>query len=387
MGDARLTREEVAKIELGRTEVHPIVARVLLGVFLVTAALPACVQALADLARKRAASTPSTVSVSAPLAVIGKLQQVRSVADLLILVPTAHQIRAFEENLEDTSLVSLTLTPWVGWVIKPAARRRRAGVLRRQCWLFYRASVDSVTGQASSPSSGSACVTPTSRAAPSLTRSSLLQFHRQLAERGIVLVVMPVPGKESIYSERLASPQTSGEVIQNPSFEAFKAELSAAGVLVFDPASILAHLKHETPAYLMTDTHWSPAAVQRVAAGLAAWLAEKNLLPPTASASPRYVPATVQRRDIAASVCAEPSFFPRNHRSHAWSRPMAARGNRTSTPTSSSWATASTTFTPSGRWAGAIAPALPSTSALRWVVRWTVWSSTPAAPILRGRSW
>ena len=31
MSDARLTREEVAKIELGHTEVHPIVARVLLA--------------------------------------------------------------------------------------------------------------------------------------------------------------------------------------------------------------------------------------------------------------------------------------------------------------------------------------------------------------------
>ena len=58
MSDARLTREEIAKIELGHTEIHPVVARVLLVVFLATAALPACVQMLSALAGKRAMSVP-----------------------------------------------------------------------------------------------------------------------------------------------------------------------------------------------------------------------------------------------------------------------------------------------------------------------------------------
>jgi alginate O-acetyltransferase complex protein AlgJ len=111
----------------------------------------------------------------------------------------------------------------------------------------------------------------------------------------------------------LAPTPAGGEVVQNPSFEAFKSQLSAVGVLVFDPAPILADLKHETPAYLMTDTHWSPAAVQRVAASLAGWLTEKNVLPPTASASPRYLPATVRNSGDITVMLALPqdqSFFP-----------------------------------------------------------------------------
>jgi alginate O-acetyltransferase complex protein AlgJ len=264
---------------------------------------------------------------------ISRLKQVRSAADLLALVPTAHQIRAFEDNLEDTSLVSRTMTPWVGWVVKALLHGGDEQVyFGRAGWLFYRTSVDSVTGpgfltqqwQHRRLRDADQSLPPPQ---PDPVKA-LLQFQRQLAERGIVLVVMPVPGKESIYPEILASLQADDEVIQNPSFGAFKSQLSAAGVLVFDPAPILADLKHETPAYLMTDTHWSPAAVQRVAAGLAAWLTEKNLLPPTASASSRYLPATVHNSGDITVMLALPqnqSFFPPE--TAALTRVVAADGS------------------------------------------------------------
>ncbi len=317
MGDARLTREEIAKIELGHTEIHPIVARLLLASFLVTAALPVCVQILAVPAEKKAPSAPSTASASARLASAGKWQQVRSVADLLALVPTVHQIRAFEENLEDASLISRTLRPWVGWVVKGLLHGGDEQVyFGREGWLFYRASVDSVTGpgflgeswQRRRLRDADKSLPPPQ---PDALRA-LLQFHRQLDERGIALVVMPVPGKESVYPERLSLSQ-SGEVVQNPSFEAFKSQLSAAGVHVFDPTPLLAELKHETSAYLMTDTHWSPAAVQRVATDLAAWMTERTLLPPTTSTPPRYLPAAVRSSGDIAVMLALPqnqSFFP-----------------------------------------------------------------------------
>ena len=255
---------------------------------------------------------------STPLAAINKLRQVRSAADLLALVPTAHQIRAFEENLEDTSLVSRALRPWVGWVVKGLLHGGDEQVyFGRDGWLFYRASVDSVTGPGFLAESWQRRrVRDADKSLPPPQPDplqALLQFHRQLDERGIALVVMPVPGKESIYPEMLAPSQAGGEVVQNPSFEAFKSQLSAAGVHVFDPAPILADLKRKTPAYLMTDTHWSPAAVQRVAAGLAAWMTERNLLPPTASTPPRYLPAAVRSSGDIAVMLALPqnqSFFP-----------------------------------------------------------------------------
>ncbi len=124
---------------------------------------------------------------------------------------------------------------------------------------------------------------------------------------------MPVPGKESVYPEMLTCPRAGGGILQNPSFEAFKSRLSAAGVLVFDPSPILLDLKRKAPAYLMTDTHWTPAAVQRVAADLAAWLTERNLLPPTVSAQSRYLPATVRNSGDITVMLALPrgqSFFP-----------------------------------------------------------------------------
>ncbi len=63
----------------------------------------------------------------------------------------------------------------------------------------------------------------------------------------------------------------------------------------------------------MTDTHWSPAAVQRVAAGLAAWLTERNLLRPIASRPSRYLPTTIRNSGDITVMLALPnnqSSFP-----------------------------------------------------------------------------
>jgi alginate O-acetyltransferase complex protein AlgJ len=111
----------------------------------------------------------------------------------------------------------------------------------------------------------------------------------------------------------LAPSLTGGEAVQNSSFDAFKSRLSAAGILVFDPAPILTRLKPKTQSYLMTDTHWSPTAMQRVATGLAAWLAERNLLPTAATVSLTRRPATVRNSGDITVMLALPrnqSFFP-----------------------------------------------------------------------------
>ena len=69
--------------------------------------------------------------------------------------------------------------------------------------------------------------------------------------------------------------------MQNPSYERFKAEMEAAGVLVFDPAPVLLERKQQTgqPQFLKTDTHWTPDAMQAVAERLNEFIAEHVALP------------------------------------------------------------------------------------------------------------
>ena len=104
-------------------------------------------------------------------------------------------------------------------------------------------------------------------------RPAILDFASQLKERGIHLVILPAPTKPMIHPEPLAPglDPAAGEGLHNPSFEAFRAELEAAGVTVFDPAPAMVRARRETglDQYLRTDSHWSPEGLDTVAGALA----------------------------------------------------------------------------------------------------------------------
>ncbi|MEM6794458.1 MAG: hypothetical protein AAF725_10790 [Acidobacteriota bacterium] len=111
-------------------------------------------------------------------------------------------------------------------------------------------------------------------------RPALLDLYRQLAERSVELLFMPVPSRASF-----AAP----EPVHNPSWRPLLRELEDAGLLIFDPSPALARLESSgQPAYLKTDSHWSPAAVEAVAEALAerldALVAEGRLGLPTPEA-------------------------------------------------------------------------------------------------------
>ncbi len=83
---------------------------------------------------------------------------------------------------------------------------------------------------------------------------------RQLKAKGIHLVVVPVPGKPTIYPEKLAG----GEVdsLHSPTLMLLDS-LKASGVDAVDLVTPLRRAKKSTSVdlYLHRDTHWSPAGV------------------------------------------------------------------------------------------------------------------------------
>ncbi len=76
---------------------------------------------------------------------------------------------------------------------------------------------------------------------------------------------MPTPVKPTAapgkFTERYAN--FPGALV-NSSYNAFLADLQAAGVNVFDPTGLL----RDAESYLRTDTHWTPEAMQRIASAL-----------------------------------------------------------------------------------------------------------------------
>jgi alginate O-acetyltransferase complex protein AlgJ len=148
--------------------------------------------------------------------------------------------------------------------------------LGRSGWLFYRPAVDHLTGPGfldQRELSRRAAAGSEWRDAPQPDpRPAILEFRDQLAERGVELLVVPVPVKASIHPAQLSRRNTvTDEPVHNPSFAAFLDELADEGVRVFDPTPLLLEARNNggEAQYLRTDTHWTPRAMELIAGRLA----------------------------------------------------------------------------------------------------------------------
>lgn len=95
----------------------------------------------------------------------------------------------------------------------------------------------------------------------------IVEFHTLLQERGVRLLVVPVPAKASIYPETLVSGFRAGEVA---ALAPFLKRISDAGIDVLDLEPILLAARADRPddlLYCRQDAHFSPSG--------AAWIAKK----------------------------------------------------------------------------------------------------------------
>jgi hypothetical protein len=291
-----LHREEIAKIEVGQTAVSPGVARALVAFFLAVVALVPVFEALwqrwtptpaAATLWTRLVSLPGRVAdgfrADAALGTPGRWN--RAVAANRVALA---DMAAFEDALEDESLLGRALRPHAQRVLSGTLRAGNERVyIGRDGWLFFRPDTEYVT------SSGfldprrlrrriAAASEWTDPPQPD-PRLAIVDVHRQLEARGITLVVLPTPVKPSIHPEQFATAyERRREPLQNPSYDAFVADLERAGVLVFDPAPLLAAARFSSPQFLATDTHWRPEAMEAVAGQLAALIRQRVPLPDVA---------------------------------------------------------------------------------------------------------
>jgi hypothetical protein len=102
---------------------------------------------------------------------------------------------------------------------------------------------------------------------------AIRDLHHQLAARGIVLVVIPVPGKPTVYPEMLAGGDVDIEA--SPTL-ALLDSLRASGIAAIDIVRPLREAKSASKPdlYLRRDTHWSPSGVDVAARAIATRLLE-----------------------------------------------------------------------------------------------------------------
>lgn len=268
----QMSREEEAELALNNTRFSPGARSLLIALFLLTIAAVPAIQLAAELRASPSFKDLPMFDVFGLLPSREKLHAVHSFAGLWNLPPRATEIKAREKALEDRSVVSQWLLPQVQAVLSGAFQLgNEQAITGRDGWLFYRPDVETVTGP---PFLNPARMKERARIAgmqPDPVQA-IVEFRDQLAKRGIELIVMPVPAKPTIESGMVSAKAAGAGMLQNPSFEEFKARLKRGGVRMFDPTPLLLERKKAGSQYLETDTHWRPETMEFVAQRLATFV-------------------------------------------------------------------------------------------------------------------
>lgn len=300
---ANLTREEIAHIEVGHTDVTPGVARALVIAFLTIACAVPLFEMLTIASGDLQARTPWQRLAAIPsdaTAVTADTAWRQIVGTNRVVLSGLHE---FEDALEDESRLGRLLRPRAQQLLTGAlGAGNEQAYIGRDGWLFFRPDVEYVTSRGFLRSDVHARRV---RAADEWTtppqpdpRIAVRKFRDDLAELGIALVVMPVPVKPTVHPEMLAGERSRTEAPQNPDYARFIEDIRAAGVEVFDTTAVLAHEARQSGAtqYLATDTHWRPEAMELVAARLADVIRRTESLEARPDPGYRVDPAEVNHR-------------------------------------------------------------------------------------------
>ncbi len=181
--------------------------------------------------------------------------------------PTAKNLREYERELEEASWVAQQLRPWMQYAqfrfLQEAGDKALVG---RDGWMFYKPGVRYLTERPAPPMPG---------ALPHDPRVAIVDFRDQLARRGIRLLVMIAPNKESIYPQMLSRRAEPGRMVMGSQTRQLLDELQTAGVDVVDLFQVFRAAQRSptaaaaTPLYLAQDSHWSPAGVEVAASAVA----------------------------------------------------------------------------------------------------------------------
>jgi len=206
--------------------------------------------------------------------------------------PTASNLRAYEHNLEDASWAAKESRPWIQsaqfeW-LGDGGEKALVGL---DGWLFYRPGLDYLVSR------------PAAAEAPGGTNDPLpavVAFRDELAARGIRLLVLPAPNKESIYPDKVTRRAAHLRGVLGLQTWDFFVRLHAANVEVIDLFAAFAEARQtpraaaEVPLYLAQDTHWSPAGIAVAAKEVARRLVERGWVKPGTTGF-EAKPAPVQR--------------------------------------------------------------------------------------------
>jgi hypothetical protein len=196
--------------------------------------------------------------------------------ELFRSTPTRAHLRTFEETVEDDSVLASTLRPWMQYgqfllLNDPGDK----ALLGPHGWFFYKQGVEYVTQHSAPPA--------TSYDDPT---AAICDFRDQLATRGIRLLVIPVPNKESVYPRQLSRRAASFPTAVCGRTQSLLEDLQEAGVEMVNLFELFGQQKAlgangtGQRLYLAQDSHWSPAGLELAAQAAADRLLKQGWVQP-----------------------------------------------------------------------------------------------------------
>ncbi|HVR87426.1 MAG TPA: hypothetical protein VMU54_24080 [Planctomycetota bacterium] len=188
--------------------------------------------------------------------------------------PTRASLHQFEEDLTlDSVLAGKARKIYQTILSRAVDRGNEKIILGKDGFLFFRKEVDMATGpgflgRRSHARRGTEEAREERRSSDPV--ATIVDYQRQLGERGIQLLFVPLPVKPFIYPEKVWSgyPASAGPA-GNRDRETFLMALTRAGVEVLDPTNDLWAAKGEGELFLKCDTHWTPRGMEIVAGRIA----------------------------------------------------------------------------------------------------------------------
>lgn len=163
-------------------------------------------------------------------------------------------LQAFESGVEDSDFRRGVQRSQQLWITRTFGVGNRKVVVGRDGWLYYQPAVDAVTGRGPlEPDPDSVTKNP-DRPAWDDALPVIGRFASQLRERGIDLMMVPIPVKTMIHPQGLDVPRP----VKHPDQDRFYAELRGLGIEVVDLFGSFRELAREEEGFLRQDTHWRP---------------------------------------------------------------------------------------------------------------------------------
>jgi hypothetical protein len=184
--------------------------------------------------------------------------------------PTTANLRYYERGLEDASVVARVLRPLFQFVqfdwLRDGGEKALIGL---HGWLFYKPGYRAMLARTDSPITNDPI-------------AAIVAWRDNLAARGIHLLVVPAPNKESLYPEYVTRRVVPGQTVMAPTTRDVLTRLKAANVNCVDLFALFAEARSRVaeptaePLYLEQDSHWSPAGIKLAAGAVAHQLLELN---------------------------------------------------------------------------------------------------------------